>query len=88
MLHKHQRALRKYSLMKRQMSAAAHGREPESAEQLESRIVEVLRAWGRGRACLPGAGPPLVRLDPRAALQASVAVPSAPLGAWLGRGAV
>ncbi|EPY89346.1 hypothetical protein CB1_000114011 [Camelus ferus] len=41
-LHKHQRALHKYSLMKRQvMSAAAHNREPESVEQLESRIVEV-----------------------------------------------
>nr|XP_010964776.2 sorting nexin-8 [Camelus bactrianus] len=40
-LHKHQRALHKYSLMKRQgMSAAAHNREPESVEQLESRIVE------------------------------------------------
>ncbi|XP_036993789.2 sorting nexin-8 isoform X2 [Artibeus jamaicensis] len=39
-LHKHQRALRKYSVMRRQMSAAAHGREPESVEQLESRIVE------------------------------------------------
>ncbi|XP_045680660.1 sorting nexin-8 isoform X2 [Phyllostomus hastatus] len=39
-LHRHQRALRKYSLMKRQMSAAAHGPEPESVEQLESRIVE------------------------------------------------
>lgn len=39
-LHKHQRALHKYTLMKRQMSAAVHGREPESVEQLESRIVE------------------------------------------------
>ncbi|XP_070316649.1 sorting nexin-8 isoform X2 [Odocoileus virginianus] len=40
-LHKHQRALHKYSLMKRQMmSAAAQSREPESVEQLESRIVE------------------------------------------------
>uniref|UniRef100_A0A5F7ZDP6 Sorting nexin-8 n=1 Tax=Macaca mulatta TaxID=9544 RepID=A0A5F7ZDP6_MACMU len=40
-LHKHQRALHKYSLMKRQMmSAAAQNREPESVEQLESRIVE------------------------------------------------
>ncbi|KAM8765076.1 sorting nexin-8 [Rhynchonycteris naso] len=39
-LHKHQRALHKYSLMKRQMSAAVHSREPESVEQLESRIVE------------------------------------------------
>lgn len=40
-LHKHQRALHKYGLMKRQMMSAAHGREPESVEQLESRIVEV-----------------------------------------------
>ncbi|XP_066868907.1 sorting nexin-8 isoform X2 [Kogia breviceps] len=40
-LHKHQRALHKYSLMKRQMmSAAAQSREPQSVEQLESRIVE------------------------------------------------
>ncbi|EPQ18396.1 Sorting nexin-8, partial [Myotis brandtii] len=41
-LHKHQRALHKYSLMKRQMSAAVHSHEPESVEQLESRIMEVL----------------------------------------------
>lgn len=40
-LHKHQRALHKYGLMKRQMMSAAHSREPESVEQLESRIVEV-----------------------------------------------
>uniref|UniRef100_A0AAA9RX61 Sorting nexin-8 n=1 Tax=Bos taurus TaxID=9913 RepID=A0AAA9RX61_BOVIN len=40
-LHKHQRALHKYSLMKRQMvSAAVQSREPESMEQLESRIVQ------------------------------------------------
>ncbi|XP_032461795.1 sorting nexin-8 isoform X2 [Phocoena sinus] len=40
-LHKHQRALHKYSLMKRQLtSAAVQNREPESVEQLESRIVE------------------------------------------------
>ncbi|ELV11017.1 Sorting nexin-8 [Tupaia chinensis] len=39
-LHKHQRALHKYSLMRRQMSAAVQSREPESVEQLESRIVE------------------------------------------------
>ncbi|XP_072609414.1 sorting nexin-8 isoform X13 [Vulpes vulpes] len=40
-LHKHQRALHKYSLMKRQMmSAAVQSREPDSVEQLESRIVE------------------------------------------------
>lgn len=40
-LHKHQRALHKYSLMRRQMmSAAAQSREPEAVEQLESRIVE------------------------------------------------
>lgn len=51
MLHKHQRALHKYSLMKRQlMSAAVQNREPESVEQLESRIVEVGRAaWARLR---------------------------------------
>lgn len=48
MLHKHQRALHKYTLMKRQMSTALHGREPESVEQLESRIVEVLGAGHRG----------------------------------------
>lgn len=48
-LHKHQRALHKYSLMKRQMlSAAVQSREPESVEQLESRIVEVVLAWGWG----------------------------------------
>ncbi|OWK11172.1 SNX8 [Cervus elaphus hippelaphus] len=50
-LHKHQRALHKYSLMKRQMmSATAQSREPESVEQLESRIVEVRprRAGWRG----------------------------------------
>lgn len=41
-LHKHQRALHKYGLMKRQMmSAAVQNCEPESVEQLESRIVEV-----------------------------------------------
>ncbi|XP_012376010.1 sorting nexin-8 isoform X3 [Dasypus novemcinctus] len=40
-LHKHQRALHKYSLMKKQMmSAAVQSREPEAVEQLESRIVE------------------------------------------------
>ncbi|XP_007467474.1 PREDICTED: sorting nexin-8 [Lipotes vexillifer] len=40
-LHKHQRALHKHSLLKRQMmSAAVQNREPESVEQLESRIVE------------------------------------------------
>uniref|UniRef100_A0A2K5QHD8 Uncharacterized protein n=1 Tax=Cebus imitator TaxID=2715852 RepID=A0A2K5QHD8_CEBIM len=40
-LHKHQRALHKYSLVKKQMmSAAVHNSEPESVEQLESRIVE------------------------------------------------
>ncbi|XP_011376819.1 sorting nexin-8 isoform X2 [Pteropus medius] len=39
-LHKHQRALHKYSLMRRQMSAAVHGQQPEAVQQLESRIVE------------------------------------------------
>lgn len=48
-LHKHQRALHKYSLMKRQMmSAAVQSREPDSVEQLESRIVEVVLASGEG----------------------------------------
>lgn len=41
-LHKHQRALHKYSMMKKQMmSATVQNKEPESVEQLESRIVEV-----------------------------------------------
>lgn len=41
-LHKHQRALHKYGLMRRQMlSAAAQSREPQAVEQLESRMVEV-----------------------------------------------
>ncbi|XP_049644610.1 sorting nexin-8 [Suncus etruscus] len=40
-LHKHQRALHKYGLMRRQMlSAAAQSREPQAVEQLESRMVE------------------------------------------------
>lgn len=40
-LHKHQRALHKYSLTRRQMmSATAQSREPEAVQQLESRIVE------------------------------------------------
>ena len=48
-LHKHQRALHKYSLMKRQMmSATVQSREPDSVEQLESRIVEVVLARGVG----------------------------------------
>ncbi|XP_069503719.1 sorting nexin-8 [Ambystoma mexicanum] len=39
-LHKHQRALQTYSLMKKQMmSATVQNKEPESVEQLESRIV-------------------------------------------------
>lgn len=51
MLHRHQRALHTYSLMKRQVvSAAAQSREPESVEQLESRIVEVRLGWCGGRA--------------------------------------
>lgn len=59
-LHKHQRALHKYSLMKRQMmSAAAQNREPESVEQLESRIVEVggvAAEQARGSLSPPGHG--------------------------------
>ncbi|XP_077306137.1 sorting nexin-8 [Lithobates pipiens] len=40
-LHKHQKALHKYSLMKKQMmSATVQNKEAESVEQLESRIVE------------------------------------------------
>ncbi|XP_055984458.1 sorting nexin-8 isoform X2 [Sorex fumeus] len=40
-LHKHQRALHRYGLMRRQMlSAAVQSREPQSVEQLESHIVE------------------------------------------------
>lgn len=55
-LHKHQRALHKYGLMKRQMMTAAHGREPESVEQLESRIVEVSEQWAGIRKQLGAAG--------------------------------
>ncbi|KAH0632006.1 hypothetical protein JD844_019998, partial [Phrynosoma platyrhinos] len=45
-LHKHQRALHKYSMMKRQMmSATVQNKEPESVEQLESRIVEMSKVW-------------------------------------------
>lgn len=59
-LHKHQRALHKYSLMKRQMmSAAVQNREPESVEQLESRIVEVGRAAWVSSGWWPGGGRPL-----------------------------
>lgn len=43
-LHKHQRALHKDGLMKRQ---AVSNREPESVEQLESRILEVAEQAGR-----------------------------------------
>ena len=50
-LHKHQRALHKYGLMKRQMMSAARGREPESVEQLESRVVEVSGRPGAGSGC-------------------------------------
>uniref|UniRef100_A0A668A8Y9 Sorting nexin 8a n=1 Tax=Myripristis murdjan TaxID=586833 RepID=A0A668A8Y9_9TELE len=40
-LHEHQRALQKYSMMKRQMmSATVQPKEPASVEQLESRIVQ------------------------------------------------
>ncbi|XP_048641300.1 sorting nexin-8 isoform X6 [Marmota marmota marmota] len=41
-LHKHQRALHKDGLMKRQ---AVSNREPESVEQLESRILEMGKVW-------------------------------------------
>ena len=42
MLHEHQRALQKYSVMKRQMmSATVQPKEQVSVEQLESRIVQV-----------------------------------------------
>lgn len=41
-LHEHQRALQKYSVMKRQMmSATVQPKEQGSVEQLESRIVQV-----------------------------------------------
>lgn len=41
-LHDHQRALHKYSVMKRQMmSATVQPKEQASVEQLESRIVQV-----------------------------------------------
>ncbi|XP_037544695.1 sorting nexin-8a [Nematolebias whitei] len=40
-LHEHQKALHKYSVMKRQMlSATVQSKEPSSVEQLESRIVQ------------------------------------------------
>ncbi|XP_075383714.1 sorting nexin-8 isoform X3 [Tenrec ecaudatus] len=39
-LHRHQRALHRHSLTKRQVLGAAQSREPEAVEQLESRIVE------------------------------------------------
>lgn len=58
-LHKHQRALHKYSLMKRQMmSATVQSREPDSVEQLESRIVEVVLARGVGGGGVGGLGLP------------------------------
>lgn len=42
-LHEHQKALHKYSVMKRQMlSATVQSKEPSSVEQLESRIVQVI----------------------------------------------
>lgn len=54
-MHKHQRALHKYSMMKKQMmSATVQNKEPESVEQLESRIVEVGQILGRANG---GSGP-------------------------------
>lgn len=54
-LHKHQRALHKYSLMRRQMSAAVHSQQPEAVQQLESRIVEVRPAGAcPGASWMPG----------------------------------
>lgn len=41
-LHEHQKALQKYSVMRRQMmSAAVQPKEQVSVEQLESRIIQV-----------------------------------------------
>ncbi|XP_073071045.1 sorting nexin-8 isoform X4 [Manis javanica] len=52
-LHRHQRALHKYSLMKRQMMrAAVQSCEPEAVEQLETRIVE----WARCKGAFCAAG--------------------------------
>ena len=49
LLHKPQRALHSYSLMKRPASGTAgQTREPESVQQLESRILEVVLVCGRG----------------------------------------
>lgn len=87
-LHKQQRALHKYTLMKRQMSTALHGREPESVEQLESRIVEVLGAGHRAVAWVlsPGglATPGSAGSRSWSRTAAALGVPSAPLDAWLG----
>lgn len=45
-LHEHQRALHKYSVMKRQMmSATVQPKEQASVEQLESRIVQVVNLF-------------------------------------------
>lgn len=47
-LHEHQRALHKYSMMKRQMmSATVQPKEQASVEQLESRIVQVDSQFSR-----------------------------------------
>ncbi|KAK2508918.1 hypothetical protein MC885_013728 [Smutsia gigantea] len=54
-LHRHQRAVHKYSLMKRQMMrAAVQSREPEAVEQLGTRMVEERL---RRSALFPSGGP-------------------------------
>lgn len=54
-LHEHQRALHKYSMMKRQMmSATVQPKEQASVEQLESRIVQVDSQFLSPIFCFPG----------------------------------
>ncbi|KAI5932241.1 Sorting nexin-8 [Manis javanica] len=53
-LHRHQRALHKYSLMKRQMMrAAVQSCKPKDVEQLEIHIVEMSKVWNDLRSKLP-----------------------------------